>query len=204
MRPSLSGFNGRSSADCRLQQEGVAVMRRIALQPQHPRVDVPHQRMTLADVGAQSTVSALPDTTIFAECRKTGEQEPEVQIQTTPGLAQGRLIGGREEDRVRRTVAGTGRRHPQRGVVDLQSERAGLLRVAPESDAERRASPFDRSAEARQDADGGTEGPVEQLRLAQLSKRERDVGSALQPLERAVGNLKETALDECCGLGADV
>src|SRR6266480_3549744 len=102
MRPGLSGFNAWTYARADLQEEGIAVGRRTALQPEHPRVQVPHGEMSMTDVSPEPAVRTLRYAAIVAEARKAGEEE-------TDGGAEGageqlRLTRAAERERHTRTA----------------------------------------------------------------------------------------------------
>ena len=56
-----------------LEYERIAVVRIIALQPQHPRIDVRHQRPAAEDVRTQSAMRTLGEAAIIADLGKARE-----------------------------------------------------------------------------------------------------------------------------------
>src|SRR5437867_1106318 len=108
-----------AQADAHLHDERVAVVRIIALQPQHPRVDVGHQGAATEDVSTETAMRPLRDTAIIADRREAGEQEAEHRVHASPLGMNGGLIPWRKQDRVGLAVAGAARPHPQWRVIDL-------------------------------------------------------------------------------------
>ena len=84
----------RAQTDTYLREERIAVVRIIALQPQHSGVDVGHQGLTRVYVGAEPAVSALGDAAIDANLRETSEQDSEHRIQAFSRGVAGRLVSG--------------------------------------------------------------------------------------------------------------
>src|SRR6266480_4043832 len=204
MRPGLSGFNAWTYARADLQEEGIAVGRRTALQPEHPRVQVPHGEMSMTDVSPEPAVRTLRYAAIVAEARKAGQEETEVEIEPAPGRVEGRLVRRGEQDGVRLAAARAAGRHAEWHVVDLQAQGTGLLGIAPEPHAQRRTTRLEGSAQRDEESDGGAEGAGEQLRLTRAAERERHTRTALQRMNLAVRYLEKAPFDECRGLRAQV
>src|SRR5213593_3275184 len=107
MREALSGFNGSlpleagAQADTHLYDERVAVVRIVPLQPQHARVDVRHQTPAAEDVRAQSALRTLGQAAVLADRREAGEQDAQLDIETSPGGMQRRFIAWGKQDRIR-------------------------------------------------------------------------------------------------------
>src|SRR5712692_2589257 len=187
-----------------LDDERIAVVRIIVLQPQHPRVDVRHQGPAAEDVGAEAGVCTLRDATIGTDLRESGEQYSELAVKPSPGWMQRRFVSRGKQDRVRATIGWAARSHVQWRVIDLQAARTTLLLLATKADTERGAASFERPTEWCQYADGRPEGTIEQLRLRVRTERERHIGAPFERFDGAVRNLKESSLDEGRGLPAEI
>src|SRR2546426_4564605 len=202
MREMLSGFNGflvlepGAQTDTHLYDERIAVVRITALQPQHPCVDVRHQRPATEDVGAESAVRTLGNAAISPNGWEAREQKPELGVKASPRRMKRRLVSRGKQDGIRITVGRAARPHAQRRVVDLQTQGAPLLLITAEPDTYGGAATFERPAEGCQHANGRPDGTIQQLRLRVRTEREGHVGPPLERLDGAVRDLKESSLDE--------
>src|SRR5256884_7379270 len=95
----------------------------------------------------RSRVGTLGDAAIAPDLRETGEQDPELGVEASPGWVQGRFISRSKQDGVRTTIGRAAGPHGERRVIDLQSERPALLLIAAEAYACRRATTFERATE---------------------------------------------------------
>src|SRR5712664_1038655 len=202
MRETLSGFNGSlvlepgAQTDTHLYDERIAVVRIIALQPQHPCVDVRHQRPTTEDVGTESAVRTLGHTAISANGWEAREQNPELGVKAPPRRMKRRLVSRGKQDGIRITIGRATRPHAQWRVIDLQAEGAPLLLITAEPDAYGGTATLEGPAEGCQHANGRPDGAIQQLRLRVRTERKGDVGAPFERLDGAVRDLKEPSLDE--------
>jgi len=82
MREPLSGFNGPdvlkpwAETAAHLQDKRVAVVWIIALQPQHARIHVRHERPAAEDVGSKPAMRTLSHAAITTICGKPASSNP--------------------------------------------------------------------------------------------------------------------------------
>src|SRR5438874_12164061 len=128
------------------------VLAGVALQPQEPPVDVPHQRAAIK-VRPQSAVGSLRDAPVRALGVDAAQQKARLGVQPSPRRTNGGLVARSEENGI---LLAPGGRAPGRDLqgseVDLESEGASLLGLPAKSCTDERGTRAQRDRARDQEA----------------------------------------------------